>query len=134
MSEEKKIENMNTDKSQVFSTVSNTGVLIPEVPDLSTLPNMPLPKLTQIINLSLASQLSAQFFDVEKDQVCKNDIEICRDDPRIAFISTTRYSYFVLVKAFYDHPIGTIIGDEACGVDEVWQERLKWKGEFSKYD
>ena len=70
MSEEKKMENMNTDKSQVFSTVSNTGVLIPEVPDLSTLPNMPLPKLTQIITLSLASQLTAQFFDVEKDQVC----------------------------------------------------------------
>ena len=64
------------------------------------------------------------------------DIRFDKEDSRVVNVDGCHHTYIALATPVVlknsTYPIGTIIGDEDCGVEEEWVKALGWKSKWGK--
>jgi hypothetical protein len=57
--------------------------------------------------------------------------EVAIASVEVACVSTTRHGWYILRKKIGCFPVGTVIGDEECGMDEDWVKALGWTSKYA---
>ncbi len=57
--------------------------------------------------------------------------EVAMASLEVACVSTTKHGWYILRKKHGSFPIGTVIGDEEGGMDEMWVKALGWTSKYA---
>lgn len=59
------------------------------------------------------------------------DTIVITKDTRVAFAATSAHGYYALATKFGHFGPGTVIGEEAEGIDREWMKALNWSSPYA---
>ena len=86
--------------------------------------------ITELPNTDIRKQVAlaiVQMYGIPDARDAIDEVEIDKEDPRVAIVSTCSHGYYALAQRVSEYVMGTCFGDEDDGVDKQWRQILGWK-------